>query len=66
MTVTAPRQLDLPGTTMAFDSATIFARATGYISKRMVDIGSRVKAGDVLAVIAAPTSISSSFRRAPR
>lgn len=52
--VGAPRQLDLPGTTRPFDSATIFARATGYISKRMVDIGSRVKAGDVLAIIAAP------------
>jgi RND family efflux transporter MFP subunit len=52
--VTTPRALDLPGTTQAFDSATIFARATGYISKRMVDIGSKVKKGDVLAVIAAP------------
>jgi RND family efflux transporter MFP subunit len=52
--LTTPRQLDLPGTTRAFDSATIFARATGYISERMVDIGSKVKAGDVLAVIAAP------------
>ncbi len=52
--ITAPRQLDLPGKTRPFDSATIYARATGYISKRMVDIGSKVKAGDVLAVIAAP------------
>jgi RND family efflux transporter MFP subunit len=52
--VTTPRQIDLPGTTQAFDSATIFARATGYVSKRMVDIGSVVKAGDVLATIAAP------------
>jgi RND family efflux transporter MFP subunit len=52
--VTAPQRIDLPGTTQAFDSATIFARATGYISKRMVDIGSKVKAGDVLATIASP------------
>ncbi len=52
--VTGPRLLDLPGTTRPFDSATIFARATGYILKRMVDIGSKVKAGDVLALIAAP------------
>jgi RND family efflux transporter MFP subunit len=52
--VTAPRQLDLPGTIRPFDSATIFTRATGYISKRMVDIGSKVKAGDVLAIISAP------------
>jgi RND family efflux transporter MFP subunit len=52
--VTAPRRLDLPGTIRPFDSATIFARATGYISKRMADIGSKVKAGDVLAIISAP------------
>jgi RND family efflux transporter MFP subunit len=52
--VTAPRQIDLPGTIQAFDSATLYARATGYIKTRNVDIGSRVKAGDVLAVIAAP------------
>src|SRR6202041_3916094 len=50
----APRQVSLPGSTQAFDSATLYARATGYISKRNVDIGSRVHAGDVLAVIAAP------------
>ena len=43
-----------PATLQAFDSATLFARATGYIAKRDVDIGSRVHAGDVLAVIAAP------------
>jgi RND family efflux transporter MFP subunit len=52
--VDAPRQIDLPGTIQAFNSATLYARATGYISVRNVDIGSRVKSGDVLAVIAAP------------
>ncbi len=52
--VDAPREIDLPGTIQAFDSTTLFARATGYISKRNVDIGSRVHAGDVLAVISAP------------
>jgi RND family efflux transporter MFP subunit len=50
----APRQIDLPATMQAFDSATLFARATGYISKRNVDIGSHVHAGDVLAIISAP------------
>ncbi len=49
-----PRVVDLPGTMQAFDSATLFARATGYISIRNVDIGSQVHKGDVLAVIAAP------------
>ncbi|QXX74193.1 efflux RND transporter periplasmic adaptor subunit [Methylovirgula sp. HY1] len=50
----APRMLNLPGNIEAFDSAIIYARATGYIAKRNVDIGSKVHAGDVLAVIAAP------------
>jgi multidrug efflux pump subunit AcrA (membrane-fusion protein) len=52
--VEAPQALDLPATLQAFDSATLYARATGYISKREVDIGSRVRAGDLLATIAAP------------
>jgi RND family efflux transporter MFP subunit len=52
--VDTPRQIELPGTMQAFDSATLYARATGYISKRNVDIGSHVHAGDVLAVISAP------------
>jgi RND family efflux transporter MFP subunit len=52
--VDTPWRIDLPATIQAFNSATLYARATGYISTRNVDIGSRVKAGDVLAVIAAP------------
>jgi len=50
----APRVIDLPGTMQAFDSATLYARATGYIAKRNVDIGSVVHKGDVLIEIAAP------------
>jgi RND family efflux transporter MFP subunit len=49
-----PQQVSLPGSTQAFDTATLYARATGYISKRNVDIGSHVHTGDVLALIAAP------------
>src|SRR6266404_1222788 len=44
----------LPATTNAFQGADIFARASGYITERDVDIGSRVKAGDLLAAITAP------------
>jgi RND family efflux transporter MFP subunit len=44
----------LPGTTAAFAAANIFARATGYIAKRNVDIGDHVEAGDVLAQLAVP------------
>jgi RND family efflux transporter MFP subunit len=43
-----------PGTTEAFEQANIFARASGYISKREVDIGSHVKAGELLVEITAP------------
>jgi RND family efflux transporter MFP subunit len=46
--------LSLPATTSAFEAANIYARASGYIEKRFVDIGSRVKAGDILAQISAP------------
>jgi RND family efflux transporter MFP subunit len=44
----------LPGTTSAFAAANIYARATGYISRRDVDIGDRVKTGQLLAEITAP------------
>jgi RND family efflux transporter MFP subunit len=44
----------LPGTTAAFAAANIFARATGYIAKRNVDIGDHVKAGELLAQLAVP------------
>lgn len=49
-----PVPYTLPGTISAFDSATLFARATGYVAERRVDIGSRVKQGDLLLRIAAP------------
>ena len=49
-----PRTIDLPGSMAAFDSATLFARATGYISVRNADIGTKVRKGDVIAIIAAP------------
>jgi RND family efflux transporter MFP subunit len=46
--------VELPGTMEPYDAASLFARSTGYISQRNVDIGSQVKKGQVLAVIAAP------------
>jgi RND family efflux transporter MFP subunit len=46
--------VSLPATTSAFSAANIFARASGYIDKREVDIGDRVKAGALLAEIVAP------------
>jgi RND family efflux transporter MFP subunit len=44
----------LPSTTAAFAAANVYARATGYIDKRNVDIGDRVKGGDLLAQLAVP------------
>src|SRR5246127_4077838 len=44
----------LPATTLAFEAANIFARASGYVLKRYVDIGDHVKAGQLLAEITAP------------
>ena len=44
----------LPGTTAAFADANIYARATGYIARRNVDIGDHVKQGELLAELAVP------------
>ena len=46
--------LVLPGNIQAVTEAPILARATGYIRKRYVDIGDRVKAGQVVADVEAP------------
>jgi RND family efflux transporter MFP subunit len=48
-------ELTLPGTTQPDQQATIYARVDGYLEQRLVDIGDRVQAGDLLAVISAPT-----------
>ncbi|KQP96506.1 efflux RND transporter periplasmic adaptor subunit [Methylobacterium sp. Leaf117] len=49
-----PIEITLPGQTDAFAKAALYARATGYIAERRVDIGSRVRQGDILMRIAAP------------
>jgi multidrug efflux pump subunit AcrA (membrane-fusion protein) len=46
--------VDLPGTIEAVEQTEISARATGYVSSVLVDIGDKVKAGQTLAVITAP------------
>jgi RND family efflux transporter MFP subunit len=46
--------VSLPATTLAFSTANIYARASGYIDKREVDIGDHVKEGQLLAEIVAP------------
>jgi RND family efflux transporter MFP subunit len=46
--------LVLPGNVQAFNSAPLYARTNGYVSKWFVDIGSPVKAGQLMATIDAP------------
>ncbi len=46
--------IDLPGRLEAYSRAPIFARVSGYLKSWNVDIGARVKAGDVIAEIEAP------------
>jgi RND family efflux transporter MFP subunit len=44
----------LPGNALPMMEAAIFARTTGYLIKRLVDIGDHVKEGQLLAEISAP------------
>lgn len=46
--------LDLPGRLEAYTRAALFARVSGYLASWKADIGTSVKAGDVLAEIEAP------------
>jgi RND family efflux transporter MFP subunit len=52
--VGALSRLVLPGYTAAWHSSTIYARVNGYVGKWFVDIGDRVKSGQVLALIETP------------
>jgi len=47
-------ELVLPGELQAYLEAPIYARASGYIKKRFVEMGDKVKAGEVLAEIDNP------------
>jgi RND family efflux transporter MFP subunit len=46
--------LVLPGDVEAFNSAPIYARVSGYLKQWYVDIGAKVKAGQLLATIDVP------------
>lgn len=43
-----------PGTVEPFESADLFAKASGFLVEQPVDIGSRVNKGDILARISVP------------
>ena len=44
----------IPGTTTPLTEAFIYARANGYLKRRLVDIGDRVRRGQLLAIIDSP------------
>jgi len=46
--------LRLPARTAPAEEAKLYSRATGIVQERRVDIGDRVKTGDILAIIEAP------------
>ncbi len=53
-TTASDAELSLVATTQAIQDSIIYARTSGYISKRYVDIGDNVSAGQLLAEIASP------------
>jgi RND family efflux transporter MFP subunit len=50
----AAEEIVLPGTLQAYADAPIYARTNGYLKRRFVDMGTHVKAGQLLAEIDAP------------
>jgi len=50
----ASGMLTLPGSVQAFDQTPIYARTSGYVKARYVDIGDHVRKGQLLALIEDP------------
>jgi len=50
----ASDEVVLPATLQAYDESPVYARTSGYVHEWYVDIGQRVKTGQLLAVIDAP------------
>jgi membrane fusion protein, multidrug efflux system len=48
------RELTLPGNLVAIQDTFVYARASGYVRRWLVDIGDRVRDGDVLAELETP------------
>jgi len=47
-------ELSIPGTTLPYTEAHIYARSSGYVARRLVDIGDHVRAGQLLATVDSP------------
>jgi len=52
-----PRTTTQPGSVQAFRFAKLYAQVSGYLKEQTVDIGDKVKKGDVLAEIEAPAYV---------
>lgn len=50
----ANTDLTLPGSVVALNQTTIYARTNGYLQRWLADIGDRVQAGQLLALIESP------------
>jgi RND family efflux transporter MFP subunit len=50
----AETDLELPANVQPFTEAVVFARADGYVKRRLADIGDRVASGQLLAEIESP------------
>ena len=46
--------LVVPGTTTPLEESAVYARSSGYLKKRYVDIGDHVRKGQLLAIVDAP------------
>jgi multidrug efflux pump subunit AcrA (membrane-fusion protein) len=57
-------ELTLPGTVTPLRSAHIYARASGYLKNRYVDLGDTVRKGQLLGIISAPDLDSSVAQQA--
>jgi multidrug efflux pump subunit AcrA (membrane-fusion protein) len=51
---TSDQQLTLPGTVTPLEAAHIYSRATGFFEHRYVDLGDKVRKGQLLGLISAP------------
>jgi multidrug efflux pump subunit AcrA (membrane-fusion protein) len=51
-------ELSLPGELTAYQMVAIYPRVTGFVKSVAVDRGSRVRAGDVLAILDAPEVVA--------
>ncbi len=60
---TVEKKIPLPATLQSKDRAELFAKVDGYVRALNVDIGSRVRKGDVLLVIDAP-EVTADYARA--